>query len=129
MSHRSKSDRRRFLKTVGLAGISSALVAPALSGATAPAPPASAAPPAPGALPPAPADTALAAAPAEVGEEARVLAGLIERRYGQHLSKEQLESIARDFDGDLKTLKRMREVRLGNGDEPDFTFRAQERRP
>ncbi len=40
-----------------------------------------------------------------------------------------LVSITRDFDGDLKALKRMREVKLGNGDEPDFTFRAQEARP
>jgi hypothetical protein len=120
MSSLSKPDRRGFLKTVGLAGISSALVAPALSGAQVPAP---AAPlvPAPA---PAPADSAKAAAPPEIGEDARALAGIIERRCGRHLSKEQLESIARDFDGDLKALKRMREVKLGNGDEPDFTFRA-----
>ena len=124
MSSRSKADRRRFLKTVGLAGVSSALVVPALSGAQAPAPgaPAGAAPA------PAPADSAAAAPPA-IGEAARALAGIIERRYGAHLTKEQLESIARDFDGDLKALKRMREVKLGNGDEPDFTFRAQGRRP
>jgi hypothetical protein len=129
MSHRSKSDRRRFLKTVGLAGISSALVVPAFSAAQAPPPVATGgkAPPAPGV--PAPADTSQAAAPAEVGADARALAGIIERRYGQHLSKEQLESIARDFDGDLKALKGMRERKLGNGDEPDFTFRAQEGRP
>jgi hypothetical protein len=120
MSSHSKADRRGFLKTVGLAGISSALVAPALSGAQAPAP---AVPPLP-ATAPAPADTVKAAAPPEVGEDARALAGIIERRHGQHLSKEQLESIARDFDGDLKALKRMREVKLGNTDEPDFTFRA-----
>jgi hypothetical protein len=125
MSSRSKTDRRRFLKTVGLVGISSTLVAPALSGAQAPAP---AAPPVPAATP-APADTAQAGTPAEIGEDARALAGIIERRYGQHLSKEQLESIARDFDGDLKALKRMGETKLGNGDEPDFIFRAQEGRP
>ena len=120
MSSRTKTDRREFLKSLGLAGISSVLVAPALSGAQTPAP---AAPPLPAASP-APADTAKAAAPPEVGEDARALAGIIERRCGRHLSKEQLESIARDFDGDLKALKRMREVKLGNGDEPDFTFRA-----
>jgi hypothetical protein len=115
MTAHSKTDRRRFLKTVGMAGISSALVAPALSGAQVTAP---------GGVAPAPADTAKATAPPEVGEEARALAGIIERRHGQQLSREQLESIARDFDGDLKALKRMREVKLGNGDEPDFTFRA-----
>ena len=120
MSNRSKPDRRRFLKAVGLAGISSALVAPALSDAQPSTPPA---PPVPTA-PSAPADTARAAAPAGIGEDARALAGIIERRHGQHLSKEQLESIARDFDGDLKALQRLREVKLGNGDEPDFTFRA-----
>jgi hypothetical protein len=120
MSRHSKPDRREFLKSVGLAGISSVLVAPALSGAPAPAPAAPAAP----AASAAPVDTAQAAAPPEVGEDARALAGIIERRCGRHLSKEQLESIARDFDGDLKALKRMREVKLGNGDEPDFTFRA-----
>ena len=120
MSCLSKTDRREFLKNVGLAGISSVLVAPALSGAQAPVP----APPPVSAASPAPPDTAKAAAPPEIGEDARALAGIIERRCGQHLSKEQLESIARDFDGDLKALKRMREVKLGNADEPDFTFRA-----
>lgn len=124
MSHRSKSDRRRFLKTVGLAGISSALVVPVLSGAQSPAPAIPG-----GAARPAPADSAKVAGPAEVGADARALAGIIERRYGQHLSKEQLESIAQDFEGDLKALKRMRETKLGNGDEPDFTFRAQGGRP
>jgi hypothetical protein len=120
MSSHSQTARREFLKTVGLAGISSSLVVPAISGAQAPAP---AAPPAPAASP-ALADTAKATAPPEIGEDARALAGIIQRRCGQHLSKEQLESIARDFDGDLKALKRMREVKLGNADEPDFTFRA-----
>lgn len=120
MSSRSKPARREFLKTVGLAGISSALVAPVLAVAQTRAPVAPAVPVAA----PAPADTAQAAASPGVGEDARALAGIIERRCGRHLSKEQLESIARDFDGDLKALKRMREVKLGNADEPDFTFRA-----
>jgi hypothetical protein len=120
MSSLSKTDRREFLKTAGLAGISSALVAPALSGAQVPAPVAPAVP----AASPAPADTAKVATVPEIGEDARALAGIIERRCGQHLSKEQLESIARDFDGDLKAVKRMREVKLDNADEPDFTFRA-----
>ena len=120
MSNRSNSDRRRFLKTVGLAGVSSALVVPALSGAQVPAPAAPA-----GAAPaPAAADSAGAASPPGPGEDARALAGIIGRRYGRHLTQAQLESIARDFDGDLKALERMREVKLGNGDEPDFTFRA-----
>jgi len=120
MMHRSKTDRRRFLKAVGLAGLSSALAAPGLTTAQGPATPAKP----DSAATPAAADTAKAAAPPEIAEDARVLAGVIERRHGQHLTKEQLESIARDFDGDLKAAKRMREVKLANADEPDFTFKA-----
>jgi hypothetical protein len=115
MSDHSKSDRRQFLKTVGLAGLTTALAAPALARAQAPVPTA------PPAAVPAPPDTARAAAP-EIAEDARALAGIIERRYGRHLSREQLASIARDFDGDLKALERMRQVKLANADEPDFTF-------
>jgi len=119
MSDASKPDRRRFLRTVGMAGVSSALIVPALSGRAGPAPAAPG-----GSAAPAPADTAGAVAPPAVGEDARALAGIIERRYGAGLTSAQLESIARDFESDLKGLKRMREVKLGNADEPDFTFRA-----
>jgi hypothetical protein len=120
MSSLSKTDRREFMKSVGLAGISSALVVPVLSSAQTSAP---AAPTVPAASP-VPADKAKVVVSPEVGEDARALAGIIERRCGQHLSKEQMESIARDFDSDLKAVKRMREVKLGNADEPDFTFHA-----
>ncbi len=115
MSDHAKTDRRQFLKTVGLAGITTALAAPALTRAQTGVP-APAGPPAP-----APADTTKAADPA-IGEDARALAGIIRRRYGRHLSDEQLASIARDFDNDLGALERMKQVKLANGDEPDFTF-------
>jgi len=115
MSDHAKSDRRQFLKTVGLAGITTALAAPALTRAQTRVP-APAGPPVP-----VPADTTKAAATA-VGEDAGALADIIRRRYGRHLSEAQLASIARDFDGDLKALERMRQVKLVNGDEPDFTF-------
>ncbi len=118
MSASSRSDRRRFLRTVGLAGVTTALAVPALTVATAQTPPA-----VPDSAKAAAPDTAKAAAP-EIGEDARALAGIVERRYGEHLTKPQLESIARDFDGDLKATKRLREVKLGNSVEPDFTFRA-----
>jgi hypothetical protein len=113
MSDHPQTDRRQFLKTVGLAGLTTALAAPALSRAQSGSPP-------PAAPVPAPPDTARAATP-EIGEDARALAGIIGRRC-RHLSKEQLESVARDFDGDLKALERMRQVKLANADEPDFTF-------
>ncbi len=118
MSRRRRTDRRQFLKTVGLAGVSSALVAPALSVAQAPVTPV--APAAPGV----PADTTQAAKPPEISEDARALAGVIQRRYGERLTKEQMDAITRDFDGDLKATKRLREVKLTNADEPDFVFKA-----
>jgi len=104
--------RRRFLKTVGLAGLTSAL-APA-AGALAQAPGAGAPIYPPGVQPP---------KTAPPGPDARALADIIKRRYGKHLTHEQLESVASDFDGDLKAAKRLHDVKLTNGDEPDVTFR------
>ena len=121
MSGDSRTDRRRFLKTVGLAGASSALLVPVLSvpkgarwnGGSGTAVAAEA-----------PDTAGVARDEPEVSADARALAGIIERRYGEQLGKGQLESIARNFDGDLRAAKRLRAVRLLNGDEPDFTFRA-----
>lgn len=109
--------RRRFLKTLGLAGITTA-VAPAMSLAQSSTPGGSA---------PAPPTTAPKAEPQKPeppSDDAKALASIIERRYGQHLSKEQLASITRDFDGDLQGGKRLRGAKLENSDEPDAIFRA-----
>jgi hypothetical protein len=117
--------RRRFLKTVGLAGLTTALgpAASALAQASAPG-----AVYPPGVTPPKGAPKA-GAPPAKTKVEppsadARTLAGVIRRRYGQHLDHKQIESITRDFDGDLKAAQRLHEVKLANGDEPDFTVHA-----
>ena len=122
MTRQPRTGRRQFLKTVGLAGVSSALVVPAMSVAQGPG---TATTPAKPDSTSAVADTAQAAPkPPEISADARALAGIIERRYGDGLTKEQLESIAQDLEGDLKGTKRLREVKLGNSDEPDFTFKA-----
>jgi len=117
--------RRRFLKTVGLAGLTSAL-APA-AGALAQAPGAGAPIYPPGVQPPKTAAPGTPGAgpvkPEPPGPDARALADIIKRRYGKHLTHEQLESVASDFDGDLKAAKRLHDVKLTNGDEPDVTFR------
>ena len=113
------ADRRRFLKTIGLAGLSSALAPTTLAlaqsvtpaGGTSPAKPDSAAAPAP-------------TGPPEISEDARSLAEIVRRRYGKHLTPEQLEAITRELDGRLQGAKRMREAKLANADEPDITFRA-----
>jgi hypothetical protein len=119
-----KLHRRRFLQALGLAGLSTPLTTAARALAQAPGGGGPKPSPAPAAA--APPDSARAAAPAgeEISEDAKALAAIIRRRYGQHLSDEQLASITRDFDGDLKAFQRLHSVRLANGDEPDFTFRA-----
>jgi hypothetical protein len=110
--------RRRFLKAMGIAGIGSTLVPQAMAlaqTATSAAPPAAT---------PAKPDTAAAAKPPELSEDAKALASVIQRRYGQHLTPEQIHSITSDFDGDIRAAKRLHDVKLANGDEPDFTFHA-----
>jgi hypothetical protein len=72
---------------------------------------------------PAPPDTG-GVKPPEISEEARALAEVVRRRYGDHLSAEDLAGITRDLDGDLQAMKRLREVKLANADEPDVTFHA-----
>ena len=112
-------DRRRFLKTLGLAGLSTTLVPRTLAFAQSAAPPpGAAAKPDSVAAPPAP------AGPTEISEDARSLAEIVRRRYGKHLTPEQLEAIARELDGRLQGAKRMRETKLANADEPDVTFHA-----
>lgn len=122
MSELPTPGRRRFLRTVGLAGLSTTLP-PMLSLAQSPTPGST---PAPGAKPPAgaPATADSSAAKAAPSEDAKALAGIIRRRYGKHLDDGQIEKIAEDFDDDLKALPRLHAVHLANGDEPDFTFRA-----
>ena len=113
-------DRRRFLKTLSLAGLSSTLVPRALAFAQTPTPP-------PGTMAATPAKPDSAAAPTgppEISEDARSLTEIVRRRYGKHLTPEQLEAIARELDGRVSAGKRMRETKLANGDEPDFTFHA-----
>jgi hypothetical protein len=115
--------RRRVLRALSLAGLTS-LGAPALSmGQAKPDSARGAAPktPAPAAAPGAP---AAAEKPPEISEDARALAEIVKRRYGQHLTPEQLEAVTREIDGRLQGGKALRAAKLANGDEPDFTFHA-----
>lgn len=113
-------DRRRFLRTIGLAGLSSALTptALALAQATTPSGAARSAKSDSTAAPTAP------TVPSEISEEARSLADIVRRRYGKHLTPDQLEAVTRELDGRVQGGKRLRESKLANGDEPDFTFHA-----
>lgn len=118
MSEPPTTGRRRFLATLGLAGLSTtlpAMLARAQSTGGSPAP---------GTTPaPAPAMADSTAKKEPPSEDAKALAGIIRRRY-KHLDNSQIEKITEDFDDDLKALPRLHAFHLANGDEPDFTFRA-----
>jgi hypothetical protein len=49
---------------------------------------------------------------------------VLRARYPDRFNETQWGSIATDFDGDLSGGKRLRGMKLANGDEPDVTFRA-----
>jgi len=107
-------DRRGFLKLVATA----VAALPVAASAQTPTPPAPPAQPAP-----APATPAAPAAPEHSTNEARLLTEVLRARYPDRFDEKQWESIASDFDGDLSGGKRLRAMKLANGDEPDFTFR------
>ena len=125
------AERRRFLKLAGLAGLTS-LGAPALALAQSKLPPPgypslTGAPTAPAeapATPPAPPKPLTPEKPPEISDDARDLASVIQRRYGQHLTPEQLEAVTKEIDGRIQGGRKLRDHKLANGDEPDFTFSA-----
>ena len=110
--------RRSFIKAVGLAGLSSALAPPLLALAQ------SAPPPGKGDAAPAKPDSASTPAlPPEISEDARALAEIVRRRFGKHLTPEQLEDVARELDSRVRGGQTLRKTTLANSDEPDVTFR------
>jgi len=107
-------DRRGFLK---LAATAFAAL-PVAASAQTPTPPAPPAQPAP-----TPAAAAVPAGPEHSTNEARLLTEVLRSRYPDRFDEKQWESVASDFDGDLSAGKRLRAMKLANGDEPDATFR------
>jgi len=107
-------DRRGFLKMVAAA----ATLLPAAAHAQAPATPPATPAPAAGAAPAAP------AGPEHSTGEARLLTEVLRTRYPDRFNETQWAKIASDFDGGLAGGKRLRAMKLTNGDEPDVTFRA-----
>jgi hypothetical protein len=45
-------------------------------------------------------------------------------RFGEQVTPEQFEQIKKDLRGNVRAAGILREVKLKNGDEPDFTFIA-----
>jgi len=114
-SHAREHDRRAFLMLVATA------LAAVPAAVHAQAPPAPGTPPAPSTPPATP---AAPAAPEHSTNEARLLTEVLRARYPDRFEEKQWGSIASDFDGDLAASKRLRAMKLANGDEPDATFRA-----
>lgn len=105
--------RREFLRLAAAAGIAGALPAAAFAQSPTPSPA-----PAPPATPP-------AGAAEGPSEAARAWTALLQQRLGKdRLTAEQWEAVAKDFDYDLASAKRMAAVKLANADEPDFGFRV-----
>ena len=107
-------DRRGFLKLVAVSLAALPVAAQAQAPATPATPPASA----PAATPATP------AAPEHSTNEGRLLTEVLRARYPDRFTEAQWTSITTDFDGDLSGSKRLRAMKLANGDEPDVTFRA-----
>lgn len=113
--------RRRFVQLVGWAGAAAAAHGgPALAAAAQKSKAANRA----AVPPPSPSPSPSPAPGSEISDEARALAEVVKRRYGAHVSPQDLETITRDLDGDLKGIQRLRETKLANADEPDMTFKA-----
>ena len=56
-------------------------------------------------------------------EETRLLIDLIKKRYGERLTKEQLEAVEKQLSNNLETAKGLRSIELKNSDEPYNVFR------
>src|SRR5262245_10283025 len=110
-------DRRGFLKLLA-ASLTVLPVASQAQAPGAPATPPSSTPPTPAATPAAP------AGPEHSTNEGRLLTEVLRARYPDRFTETQWTSITTDFDGDLSGSKRLRGMKLTNGDEPDITFRA-----
>ena len=115
--------RRRFLKVVGMAGLAGTFVPSALALARGAAPGAKP-PPRKPAVKPRPASPPGGEGEPEISVDARSLAEIVKRRYGDHLTFEQLEAVTRELDGRIRSGQRLRAVHLANADEPDCTFEA-----
>jgi hypothetical protein len=111
--------RRRFLQLAGF-GLSTAFGGSAIA-QTATPPPAT---PPPATTPAAPPAAAAPEGPPPISEDARALAEIVRRRYGKHLTPDQLEAVTRELDGRVQAGRRLKDLKLVNSDEPDFTFHA-----
>jgi len=93
------TSRRAFAKSVAIA----ALAAPALAQQKEEAPP----------------------PPSTLGH---AMAGVVLAESGEHLTADEFHEVEKDMGDAAGVYKRLRDFKLQNGDEPDFTFSASLRR-
>jgi len=96
----SRTTRRTFAKSIALA----AAAVPVLAQQK------------PDALPP---------PPSQLGH---ALGGVVLAESGQHLTADEFFDVEKDLASNADAYKRLREFKLHNGDEPDFTFGASTKR-
>jgi hypothetical protein len=109
--------RRRFTKTLAAAVVTGAAVS-----AVAQTPPATkelTEPPNPQPTP-----TPQQQQPPKPSPVAVAYAEVARARFGERLSAEQLESVKRDLEGNVRAADALRTYKLQNSDEPDFVFGA-----
>jgi hypothetical protein len=99
--------RRDFALTIGAATLGACVGTP-------PVPPAS--------PPVTPAASPTNAAPDANGPLADAMTELVRRRYGAHLTDEQMKSVHEDIVSGLRASDRLRAILLPNGTEPDVVF-------
>lgn len=97
MSHTS---RRKFAKSLAVAGAAAPFVATDLLAQTPPAP-------------------APEAKPSAFG---KALTELVRANWGKHLTADELSQLDKDFQDYAPFVEKFREYKLVNADEPDFTF-------
>jgi hypothetical protein len=118
----TRTSRRRFTKTLAAAVIAAPALSRAARAQTSPAPPSTKEPKAPPNPQPTPAQTPQG--PPKPSPLAEAYTEAARLRFGEHLTPEQLESVKRDLEGNVRTAERLRGFKLQNSDEPDFVFNA-----
>jgi hypothetical protein len=120
----TRTSRRRFARTLAAAVIAAPAVASAARAQTTTAPPSAKEPKAPPNPQPSPTPAQTPQGPPKPSPLAEAYAEAARLRFGEHLSPEQLESVKRDLEGNVRTAERLRGFKLQNSDEPDFVFNA-----
>ena len=115
---RTSPDRREFLKILGIAGVTATLGTPAVALAQ------TAKVDAKEGAKPKPEPASPPAEEPEISPDARSMLEIVKRRYGKHLSEEQLQEVLEELNWRVTAGAALRKVPFANGDEPDFIHSA-----